>query len=81
MQIFRLVRGGDGMVSARKHIVSDSGNGHGIGLGDLNGDDKQDIVFNPVGMSNPRPAHSPGLGSIITTSICPMPVARFWFST
>lgn len=45
MQIFRLVRGGDGMVIAKKHIVSNSGNGHGIGFGDLNADDKQDIVF------------------------------------
>ncbi len=45
MQIFRLLRGGDGMVTAKKHIVSNSGNGHGIGFGDLNGDDKQDIVF------------------------------------
>jgi len=45
MQIFRLVRGEDGMVTAKKHIVSNSGNGHGIGFGDLNGDDKQDIVF------------------------------------
>lgn len=45
MQIFRLVRGGDGIVTAKKHIVSNSGNGHGIGFGDLNGDDKQDIVF------------------------------------
>ena len=45
MQIFRLLRGGDGMVIAKKHIVSNSGNGHGIGFGDLNGDKKQDIVF------------------------------------
>ena len=45
MQIFRLVRGEDGKVSAKKHVVYDSGNGHGIGFGDLNGDKKQDIVF------------------------------------
>jgi hypothetical protein len=45
MQIFRLVRGDDGKVSAKKHIVSQIGNGHGLGFGDLNGDGKQDIVF------------------------------------
>ncbi len=45
MQIFRLVRGDDGKVSAKKHVVSNSGNGHGLGFGDLNGDKKQDIVF------------------------------------
>ena len=45
MQIFRLVRGDDGKVSAKKHIVSQSGNGHGLGFGDLNGDGRQDIVF------------------------------------
>jgi hypothetical protein len=45
MQIFRLVRGDDGKVSAKRHVVSKSGNGHGLGFGDLNGDKKQDIVF------------------------------------
>ncbi len=45
MQIFRLVRGDDGKVSAEKHVVSHSGNGHGMGFGDVNGDKKQDIVF------------------------------------
>ena len=45
MQIFRLVRGDDGKVSAKRHVVSNSGNGHGLGFGDLNGDKKQDIVF------------------------------------
>ncbi len=45
MQIFRLVRAEDGSVSASKHVVSKSGNGHGMGFGDLNGDGRQDIVF------------------------------------
>jgi|TARA_B110000037_G_scaffold157221_1_gene177390 hypothetical protein len=45
MQIFRLVRGDDGKVSAKRHVVSNIGNGHGLGFGDLNGDKKQDIVF------------------------------------
>ncbi len=45
MQIFRIVRGDDGKVSAEKHVVSHSGNGHGMGFGDVNGDGKQDIVF------------------------------------
>lgn len=45
MQIFRLVRGEDGKVSTEKHVVSESGNGHGIGFGDLNGDGTEDIVF------------------------------------
>ena len=45
MQIFRLIRGDDGKVSAKRHVVSQSGNGHGLGFGDLNGDKKQDLVF------------------------------------
>ena len=45
MQIFRLVRGADGKVVAEKHTVSESGNGHGMGFGDINGDGRQDIVF------------------------------------
>jgi hypothetical protein len=45
MQIFRLVKGEDGKVSAEKHVVSESGNGHGMGFGDLNGDGREDIVF------------------------------------
>lgn len=45
MQIIRLVRGADGTVAATKHVVSTSGNGHGMGFGDLSGDGRQDIVF------------------------------------
>lgn len=45
MQIFRLVRDRKGVIGAEKHVVSESGNGHGMGFGDLSGDGKQDIVF------------------------------------
>lgn len=45
MAIYRLVRGADGRVQAEKHLVSESGNGHGMGFGDLNGDGRDDIVF------------------------------------
>jgi hypothetical protein len=45
MHIYRLVRGEDGLVRAEKHVVAESGNGHGIGFGDINGDGLQDIVF------------------------------------
>mgnify|MGYP001194666151 CR=1 FL=1 len=44
-QIFRLIRGDDGKITTEKHIVSESGNGHGMGFGDINGDGRQDIVF------------------------------------
>ncbi len=44
-QIFRLVRGDDGKITTEKHVVSESGNGHGMGFGDINGDGKQDIIF------------------------------------
>lgn len=39
---FKGNRGTEGM---SKHVVSDSGNGHGQGFGDLNGDGLEDIVF------------------------------------
>ncbi|XOV73331.1 MAG: FG-GAP repeat domain-containing protein [Verrucomicrobiota bacterium] len=49
MQIFRLVRGSDGKMSAEKHVVSEvanrMSNGHGLGFGDLNGDGKQDLIY------------------------------------
>jgi len=45
MQIIRLVRGDDGKVTTTKHVVSESGNGHGMGFGDINGDGKEDIIF------------------------------------
>lgn len=49
MQIFRLLRGKDGKISTKKHVVSESANrmsnGHGLGFGDLNGDGKQDMVY------------------------------------
>lgn len=45
MVIYRLVRGEDKRVKAEKHVVAESGNGHGIGFGDLNGDGKEDILF------------------------------------
>ena len=49
MQIFRFNRKNDGNVSVEKHVVSDrsnrKSNGHGLGFGDLNGDGKQDLVY------------------------------------
>ena len=61
MQIFRLVRGDDGKVSAKKHVVSRSGNGHGMGFGDINGDGRQDIVF--LGGWYEQPAAGPFSGT------------------
>lgn len=46
MLAFRLVRGEDGKVSTEKHVICETGNGHGMGFGDINGDGKDDIVFN-----------------------------------
>jgi hypothetical protein len=45
VHIYRLVRGADGKVTPEKHVVSETGNGHGMGFGDINGDGKDDIVF------------------------------------
>lgn len=45
MEIYRLVRGGDGKVKAERHVVAESGNGHGMGFGDIDGDGLDDIVF------------------------------------
>lgn len=44
-QIFKFVKDTDGRVNVERHVVSESGNGHGMGFGDLNGDGKQDIIF------------------------------------
>ena len=45
MQIFRLIRDDQGGVNVKRHVVCESGNGHGMGFGDISGDGKQDIVF------------------------------------
>lgn len=45
MQILRLTRSADGVPSASRHLVSEVGNGHGMGFGDVNGDGRQDILF------------------------------------
>ena len=39
---FKGKKGSEGM---SRHVVSESGNGHGQGFGDLNGDGHEDIVF------------------------------------
>ena len=45
MQVFRFSKDADGKPSLEKHVISESGNGHGMGFGDVNGDGKEDIVF------------------------------------
>jgi FG-GAP-like repeat len=45
MTICRLTRGKDGKIVAERHVVAESGNGHGMGFGDLSGDGRTDIVF------------------------------------
>ena len=45
MLIWRFVKDEEGIVSLTNHVVSASGNGHGMGFGDVNGDGRQDIVF------------------------------------
>ncbi len=45
MLIWRFVKGDDGKMKAEKHVVSESGNGHGLGFGDINGDGLEDIIF------------------------------------
>ncbi|MFT5405793.1 MAG: hypothetical protein ACI9DF_004648 [Verrucomicrobiales bacterium] len=43
--IWRFTKDAEGNPSLTKHVVSESGNGHGMGFGDINGDGKEDIVF------------------------------------
>jgi len=45
MQIFRIGRDENGDPAVEKHVVSESGNGHGMGFGDIDGDALEDIVF------------------------------------
>lgn len=60
MQIFRIVKDENGKPTTQKHVVSESGNGHGMGFGDLNGDGLEDIVFNQGWYE--RPADGPYSG-------------------
>ncbi|HAD58878.1 MAG TPA: VCBS repeat-containing protein [Planctomycetaceae bacterium] len=53
-QVLKLVRGTDGKVSATKHLISEVGNGHGMGFGDLNGDGRQDILFQAGWYEQPK---------------------------
>lgn len=53
-QIIRLVRDKHGIVNAKRHVVGESGNGHGMGFGDINGDGKQDIVFQSGWYEQPK---------------------------
>ena len=53
-QVLKLVRGTDGKVSTTKHLISEVGNGHGMGFGDLNGDGKQDILFQAGWYEQPK---------------------------
>ena len=53
-QIVRMHRGDDGKVTVTKHLVSDVGNGHGMGFGDINGDGKQDIIFQAGWFQQPK---------------------------
>lgn len=45
MTLWRFVRDPNGQPTLQPHIVSQEGNGHGMGFGDLNGDGRTDIVF------------------------------------
>lgn len=54
-QIVSLVRGDDGRVTAKNHLVSEVGNnGHGMGFGDIDGDGKQDILFQAGWYQQPK---------------------------
>ncbi|MEM1443577.1 MAG: VCBS repeat-containing protein, partial [Verrucomicrobiota bacterium] len=60
MLIWRFAKGEDGSMSAEKHVVSESGNGHGLGFGDINGDGHEDLIFRDGWYE--RPANGPFSG-------------------
>ncbi len=45
MQMWRFDKDADGKAVLKKHVISESGNGHGMGFGDINGDGKEDVLF------------------------------------
>lgn len=45
MVVWRFDKDADGKPTLEKHVIAESGNGHGMGFGDINGDGKEDIIF------------------------------------
>ena len=45
MVVWRWGKDKDGKPTLNDHVIAESGNGHGMGFGDINGDGKEDIIF------------------------------------
>ncbi len=58
---WRMVKDESGKPGMEKHVISENRNGHGMGFGDINGDGREDVVFNQGWCEQPEAGAYSGL--------------------